>query len=83
MGRVLSSDRLVLGDAPKQRLLLLAAARAAGLPPPELESRLLQLAALLPDIRGTLLSLQPATLAALAADTAGVAEKLVCCCCYC
>lgn len=40
MGRVVSADRLVLGAASRQRLVLLAAAKAAGISPEDMAGRL-------------------------------------------
>jgi hypothetical protein len=39
MGRVVQSDRLVIGSSPRQRLVVLAAARAAGVGEEEMQRR--------------------------------------------
>jgi len=39
MGRVVQSDRLVLGSTPRQRLVVLAAARHAGVSEEEMAQR--------------------------------------------
>lgn len=77
MGRVVSSDRLVLGQGGRQRLVLLAAAKHAGVTPEVMTQRMQELLTLMPDLSSLLLVLNPTTLAALAADTAAVADKLV------
>ncbi|WIA44192.1 hypothetical protein OEZ86_010515 [Tetradesmus obliquus] len=77
MGRVVSSERLSLGQGGRQRLVLIAAAQIAGVSAETMEGRMQELLLLLPDLSSLLPSLHPRVLAALSADTQGVAQKLI------
>eukprot|EP00775_Hariotina_reticulata_P008155 gene8155-8348_t len=77
MGRVVRSERLKLGSGSRQRLVILAAAQQLSISPEDMEMRLQELVTLLPDLSSMLPALHPRTLANLAADTPGVAQKLI------
>jgi hypothetical protein len=77
MGRVLSSQQLLLGQDARLNITLTAAATESGLNPSDFAEALSQLLLLLPDLKSGLNSLSSKVLAQLLLDIPGVAVKLV------
>ncbi|PNW80289.1 hypothetical protein CHLRE_08g385600v5 [Chlamydomonas reinhardtii] len=74
---MVASGSIALNKEQKQILITSAASRMSGLEADVFDRQLQELLTLLPDLRDRLLSLSPAILVELAADTAGVALKLI------